>query len=99
MRRSVRLASLTDSARSASARARCSGCLARAHRALSVRLEQRQEELRLLGALVPICASCKRVRSDEGYWREVETFIASEYGARLSHGMCPDCLADALSEL
>jgi GAF domain len=47
--------------------------------------------VRTLEELIPICASCKSVRSDEGYWQRVETFITAHTSARLTHGLCPPC--------
>jgi GAF domain-containing protein len=47
--------------------------------------------VRSLEGLIPMCASCKSVRSDEGYWARVETFITTHTSARLTHGLCPTC--------
>ena len=48
-------------------------------------------EIQTLSGLVPICSHCKKVRDDEGYWKRVEDYLART-GARVSHGICPDCL-------
>jgi tetratricopeptide (TPR) repeat protein len=48
-------------------------------------------EVRTLKGLIPICASCKKVRHDEGYWEAVETYITQRSDALFSHGICADC--------
>ena len=42
--------------------------------------------------LLPICASCKKIRNDNGYWEQVETYIKSRSNAEFTHGICPDCV-------
>ncbi len=54
-------------------------------------LTQALTEVRTLKGLVPICSYCKRIRSDEGFWRQLELVLAERTEARLSHGICPDC--------
>ena len=44
-----------------------------------------------LKGLIPICASCKKIRDNEGYWDQVETYIGKRTGALFSHGICPEC--------
>lgn len=56
-------------------------------------LEASAARIKQLGGLLPICAWCKKVRDDQDYWQEVETYVASHSEARFSHGICPDCLA------
>jgi len=41
--------------------------------------------------LLPICASCKRVRDDKGYWNQLEAYVRDHSEAEFSHGICPDC--------
>jgi len=48
-------------------------------------------EIRTLQGIIPICASCKKVRDDEGAWQQVESYIATHSNAQFSHGICPDC--------
>lgn len=50
-------------------------------------------EVKRLSGLVPICAHCKRVRDDAGYWQQVESWLAEHSEARFSHGICPTCIA------
>jgi PAS domain-containing protein len=49
------------------------------------------EEVRRLSGMLPICAWCKKVRNDQGYWDQIETYIASHSEVVFSHGICPDC--------
>jgi sigma-B regulation protein RsbU (phosphoserine phosphatase) len=55
--------------------------------------------IKRLTGLLPICSYCKRIRSDEDYWQQVESYISDHTGARFSHGICPACLAKALEEV
>jgi len=48
-------------------------------------------ELEALRRIVPICANCKRVRTDEEYWESVEAYVAKHSNLDFSHGICPDC--------
>jgi sigma-B regulation protein RsbU (phosphoserine phosphatase) len=54
--------------------------------------------IKRLSGLLPICSYCKRIRSDNDYWEQVESYIASHTDAEFSHGICPSCLARALSD-
>jgi two-component system CheB/CheR fusion protein len=55
-------------------------------------------KVKRLAGLLPICATCKKVRSDEGYWEQIEVFIRDHSEAEFSHGICPDCAAKAYAE-
>ena len=48
-------------------------------------------KVRQLSGMLPICASCKMVRDDQGYWTQIETYIRDHSDAEFSHGLCPDC--------
>src|SRR5437667_8045302 len=48
--------------------------------------------VKTLSGLLPICASCKKIRDDKGYWQQVETYIADHSEADFTHGICPDCV-------
>ncbi len=48
-------------------------------------------EVKTLSGLLPICAWCKKVRDDDGYWQQVDTYFRSHSDIRFSHGMCTDC--------
>jgi CheY-like chemotaxis protein len=49
-------------------------------------------QVKKLSGLLPICASCKKIRNDSGYWQNVETYIHEHSEADFSHGICPDCM-------
>lgn len=59
--------------------------------ALITRLQKALEDVKTLRGIVPICASCKRVRDDEGYWKQVESYVTEHTEAQFSHGVCPEC--------
>ncbi|MBP1772224.1 MAG: cycR2 [Holophagaceae bacterium] len=61
-------------------------------------LERRNEEMqkaldnvKLLSGLLPICAWCKKIRDDQGYWNGIEQFIREHSEAEFTHGICPEC--------
>lgn len=54
--------------------------------------ERAAAEFRTLRGIVPICANCKRVRTDSDTWHEIEMYVAAHTGAQFTHGVCPDCL-------
>jgi len=54
-------------------------------------------EVNTLSGLLPICASCKSVRDDQGYWHRVETYLHTHSDLEFTHGLCPKC-ADELRE-
>jgi PAS domain S-box-containing protein len=49
-------------------------------------------DIKTLSGLVPICANCKKIRDDKGFWTQVESYIQERSQARFSHGICPDCM-------
>jgi hypothetical protein len=55
------------------------------------RLEQALSQIRTLRGLLPICANCKKIRDDKGYWNQLETYIHDHSEAQFSHGICPEC--------
>jgi DNA-binding response OmpR family regulator len=63
-----------------------------------VELEEALSRVRQLQGLLPICAYCKRIRDDQNYWNQVETYIAEHLDVRFSHGICPSCLETVLKE-
>ena len=54
-------------------------------------LQNALNEIRTLSGMLPICAHCKKIRNDKGYWQQVETYILEHSEAEFSHGICPDC--------
>jgi GAF domain-containing protein len=61
-------------------------------RRVSARMAEVLEKVRTLHGLLPICAWCKRIRDDHGYWKQVEAYVHEQTGADFTHGICPDCL-------
>jgi PAS domain S-box-containing protein len=55
-------------------------------------LRQALAEIRTLQGILPICANCKKIRDDSGYWTQVEHYVTEHTGAQFTHGMCPDCV-------
>lgn len=53
---------------------------------------QLTEEIRTLRGIVPICARCKKIRDDGGFWQSVEAYISSHSYAEFTHGLCPECI-------
>ncbi|MHB8764621.1 MAG: hypothetical protein ACYDA8_09860, partial [Deferrisomatales bacterium] len=58
-----------------------------------------RQQIRSLRRLLPICASCKKIRDDQGYWTEVEVYFRDQAGATFTHGICPACLRRLYPEL
>lgn len=50
-----------------------------------------EKELKILRGILPICASCKKIRDDKGYWAQIETYVRQHSEAEFSHSLCPDC--------
>jgi GAF domain-containing protein len=55
-------------------------------------LERALAEIRTLRGILPMCASCKKIRDDKGYWNQIESYIRKHSDAEFSHGICPDCV-------
>jgi hypothetical protein len=49
-------------------------------------------ELESLRGLIPICSGCKKIRNDQDFWENVESYIAAHSSATFTHGFCPDCI-------
>lgn len=58
-------------------------------------LREAMEDIKTLRGIIPICASCKKIRDDAGYWQQVESYVMKHSHASFSHGVCPEC-ADKL---
>ncbi len=76
------------------------------HNLLYRDLAQRERDLRAalaevkrLSGLLPICVSCKQIRNDQGYWQQVEVYIAAHTDAQFSHSLCPACATRLYPEL
>ena len=61
---------------------------------LNTELLDKINEIRTLSGLLPICAQCKKIRNDEGYWQQLEGYISQHSAATFTHGICPHCLDD-----
>lgn len=61
-------------------------------------MQRALEEVKTLKGLLPICAYCKRIRDDTGYWSQVDTYLHRHTDAEFSHGYCPECAAKAFVE-
>ena len=54
-------------------------------------LQQAMSEVKMLSGLLPICASCKKIRDDKGSWNQIESYIQDHSEAEFTHGLCPEC--------
>jgi len=61
-------------------------------------LQNALEEVNLLSGFLPICASCKKVRDDKGYWNQIETYIRDHSDVEFSHSICPECAQELYPE-
>ena len=55
-------------------------------------LDHHVSDAKTLKGLLPICACCKNIRDDKGYWNRLETYIKEHSDADFTHGLCPDCI-------
>lgn len=62
-------------------------------------LQQALKEVKTLKGLLPICASCKKIRNDKGYWEQLETYIMEHTDAQFTHGICPECMERLYPEI
>jgi hypothetical protein len=60
-------------------------------RRLTLKLRTALEEVKQLGSLLPICAWCKKVRDDAGYWDRIDSYLQKHDLASFTHGICPEC--------
>lgn len=63
------------------------------------KLEKAISEVKVLKGLLPICASCKKIRDDQGYWNQLETYIDRHSEATFTHGICPECADQVRREI
>ncbi len=66
---------------------------------LLTQLEHSMREIRKLRGFLPICANCKKIRDDKGYWTQVEVYISSHSETEFSHGICPECAQKLYPEI
>lgn len=55
-------------------------------------LQEALQKVKTLSGLLPICASCKKIRDDKGYWSQIEGYIQTHSEATFTHGLCPECM-------
>ena len=60
-------------------------------RELSTQLQEALSQVKELRGLLPICASCKKIRNDVGYWEQIEVYVRRHSKAEFSHSICPEC--------
>jgi len=72
---------------------------ARERERLIVDLEKALKEVKRLSGLLPICASCKKIRNDDGSWQQIEEYIHAHSEADFSHSICPECAKSLYPEL
>ncbi|CAK8724538.1 Signal transduction histidine kinase [Candidatus Electrothrix laxa] len=63
------------------------------------KLQEAMSQVKILSGFLPICASCKKIRDDKGYWNQIESYIRKHSEAEFSHGICPDCATKIYPEL
>ena len=63
------------------------------------KLQDALEKIKTLRGLIPICAACKNIRDDRGFWHQVEEYISQHAEVKFSHGICPDCMKKLYPEV
>lgn len=66
---------------------------------LIAELQTALQEVKTLSGLLPICASCKNIRDDKGYWQQIEGYFHTHSDVKFSHGMCPKCAEKMYAEI
>ena len=64
-----------------------------------IELKRAREEIISLKGLLPICAGCKKIRDDDGFWLRVEAYLTTHTDVELTHGLCPDCYQESLKKI
>jgi hypothetical protein len=57
------------------------------------------QKVKVLSGLIPICASCKKIRDDKGYWNQLESYLKAHSDADFTHGICPECVKKLYPQL
>lgn len=79
--------------------ARMKGLMEQQEKALSGSLTHALAEVRELRGLLPICAACKKIRNDQGYWEHIEVYIAAHSQTEFTHSICPECTQRLYTDL
>lgn len=66
---------------------------------LLTQLREALDSVKTLSGLIPICAMCKKVRNDAGYWQSVDVYIRDHTNAEMTHGLCPDCMQRLMEDI
>lgn len=62
-------------------------------------LEEALKQIKTLTGLLPMCANCKKIRDDRGYWKQLESYLQEHSDAKFSHGICPDCATELYPDI
>jgi len=62
-------------------------------------LQEALAQVKQLRGMLPICAGCKKIRDDSGYWQQIESYIHAHADVEFSHGLCPDCIKKLYPDL
>ena len=63
------------------------------------RTRQLTSQIETLQSLLPVCAWCKQVRNDSGYWYQIEKYITAHSNTQITHGICPECQEKMLNTI
>ena len=63
------------------------------------KLQGTLRQVKQLSGFLPICVSCKKIRDDAGYWKQVESYIKEHAEVEFSHSLCPECIQRLYPEL
>ena len=58
----------------------------------NVELQEALSKVKTLSGLIPICAHCKKIRDDKGFWTQIEKYVRDHSEVEFSHGICPHCM-------
>jgi len=64
----------------------------------NLKLKEALDHVKVLSGLIPICASCKKIRDDQGFWNQLEVYITQHSDASFTHGICPTCAEEFYGE-
>jgi methyl-accepting chemotaxis protein len=67
-------------------------------RGLVIKLQEALSNIKTLRGLLPVCAWCKKIRNDKGYWEDLETYIHEHSDADFTHGICPQCMKEVVDK-
>ncbi len=68
-------------------------------RRLNTELKEALAKVKTLSGFLPICANCKKIRDDKGYWTQIEAYIRDHSEAEFSHGICPECAKELYPDI